>query len=433
MKDRIICFDINKKKWAAIADDSIANEKLDKLPVMLFTEDDGLHLLWDGEDNKWKVVAWCEGIEAYTTDAKYVRGIPVLLSAKGMECDQLIPMFWLVKYLAEREAVFVGVEFVELRLKGSDVIPQIEKIHRSKYGNCTFKMRTGAHYVYKDYQTPPLEVVREAAQMMQVIIEKMYGRKTVLTEKVFYQKEFLEAFCFQPFEPQCYPLKKMISFWNEIPRDSSSVYECICGSWQISPPPKLKIIYRDFPQALPMYRILRELGFKDFSLIEKFFAIGKIGSLEMDDFVSMPVLRAGICIETDNGIKKKTETYDGDGAAFSQAEIDALLDGGGIDDNSDDNWNREIYYASDYKKWHWMKMLVSWMIKKRSEDVAAKHLINYSNNKPSVWLDDLSRIVRADFNDLPNEILEMILDKGYTREVYDSILKDYVIRKCVCR
>ena len=36
-----------------------------------------------------------------------------------------------------------------------------------------------------------------------------------------------------------------------------------------------------------------------------------------------------------------------------------------------------------------------------------------------------------DFNDLPSDILEMILDNGYTREVYDIIVKEYVVRKYV--
>ena len=76
-------------------------------------------------------------------------------------------------------------------------------------------------------------------------------------------------------------------------------------------------------------------------------------------------------------------------------------------------------------------MIVSWMIEKRSEEIAAKHLINYSINKSAIWLDDLTRIIRCDFNDLPSDILEMILDNGYTREVYDIIVKEYVVRKYV--
>ena len=71
------------------------------------------------------------------------------------------------------------------------------------------------------------------------------------------------------------------------------------------------------------------------------------------------------------------------------------------------------------------------MIEKRSEKIAAKHLINYSINKSAIWLDDLTRIIRCDFNDLPSDILEMILDNGYTREVYDIIVKEYVVRKYV--
>ena len=231
MEDKVICFDINMKKWTPIKDGTISGVNLDNIPVAIFIEEDGLRLLWDSQLKEWKVVAWCEGIEAYTTDGKYVRGLPVILNAKEMECNRIIPMFWSVKYLVEREAVFVGVEFVELCLKWSDVLPQIEKVHRSKYGNCTFKMRTGTHYVYNDYQDPPLEVVKEAAEMMQVVIENMYGRKPVLTEDALYQKDFLEAFCFQPFEVKCYPLKNVIGFWNEIPRDSSNVYDCICRCW----------------------------------------------------------------------------------------------------------------------------------------------------------------------------------------------------------
>lgn len=422
MEDKVICFDINMKKWTPIKDGTISGVNLDNIPVAIFIEEDGLRLLWDSQLKEWKVVAWCEGIEAYTTDGKYVRGLPVILNAKEMECNRIIPMFWSVKYLVEREAVFVGVEFVELCLKWSDVLPQIEKVHRSKYGNCTFKMRTGTHYVYNDYQYPPLEVVKEAAEMMQVVIENMYGRKPVLTEDALYQKDFLEAFCFQPFEVKCYPLKNVIGFWNEIPRDSSNVYDCICRCWQIIPPPKLKIIYSDFPQALPMYRILRELGFRDFSLMEKFFAIGKIGSLEMNDFASMPVLCAGEHIEKDAAMEE--DTCDSYGDMITQAEIDALLDGRIEDD-------REVIFSIDYKKWHWLKMIVSWMIEKRSEEIAAKHLINYSINKSAIWLDDLTRIIRCDFNDLPSDILEMILDNGYTREVYDIIVKEYVVRKYV--
>ena len=171
-----------------------------------------------------------------------------------------------------------------------------------------------------------------------------------------------------------------------------------------------------------MYRILRELGFRDFSLMEKFFAIGKIGSLEMNDFASMPVLCAGEHIEKDAAMEE--DTCDSYGDMITQAEIDALLDGRIEDD-------REVIFSIDYKKWHWLKMIVSWMIEKRSEEIATKHLINYSMNKSSIWLNDLTRIVRNNFNDLPSDILEILLDNGYTREVYDIIVKEYVVRKYV--
>ena len=450
MEDKVIFFDINMKKWTPINDNTISGVNLDNMPVAIFIEEDGLRLLWDSQYKEWKVVAWCEGIEAYTTDGKYVRGMPVILNMNRSESNQLIPISWIVKYLAEREAVFVGVEFIKLRIKENSTLPQIEKIYRDRYGNCTFNMRTGRHYVFRNYQTPPLEVVREAAKMMQMVINNIYGRKPVLTEDDLHQEEFLEACCFQPFDPQSYPLKKWIGFWNEIPRDSSSVYDCVCGCWQITPTAKLKDIYKELPQALPMYRILQELGFKDFSIMEKFFEIGKIGSLGMNDFASMPVLRVGEYIEIDTVIKREADNYDGDGCIISQAEIDALiaeevenndvfadeitqaeidalLDGGEIDDDM----NRDIYYPIYYKKWHWLKKFVSWMIEKRSEKIAAKHLINYSMNKSSIWLNDLTRIVRNDFNDLPSDILEMILDNGYTREVYDIIVKEYVVRKYV--
>ena len=450
MEDKVIFFDINMKKWTPIKDNTISGANLEYMPVAIFIEEDGLRLLWDSQSKEWKVVAWCEGIEAYTTDGKYVRGMPVILNMDSLESNQLIPISWTVKYLVEREAVFVGVEFIKMRIKENRTLPKIENIYSNNYGNCTFNMRTGRHYVYRDYQAPPLEVVKEAAKMMQMVIKNMYGRKPVLTEDDLHQEEFLEAFCFQPFDPQCYPLKKWIGFWNEIPRDSSSVYDCICGCWQITPPPKLKEIYKDYPQALPMYRILQELGFKDFSIMEKFFAIGKIGSLGMNEFTSRPVLRVGEYIETDTVTKREADNYDGDGCIISQAEIDALiaekaenndvfadeitqdeidmlLDGGEIDDV-----NRDIYYPIYYKKWNWLKMIVSWMIEKRSEEIAAKNLIDYSMNKSSIWLNDLTHIVRNNFEDLPSDILEMILDKGYTREVYDIIVKQYVVRKYVC-
>ena len=68
---------------------------------------------------------------------------------------------------------------------------------------------------------------------------------------------------------------------------------------------------------------------------------------------------------------------------------------------------------------------------KRSEAIAARHLINYSNMKPTLWLDDLSHIIRENLNDFPMNVRDMILDNGWTREVYEMIIKEYLVPKYV--
>ena len=341
-----------------------------------------------------------------------------------------LPMLWQVKELPEKNSVFVRAEFVELCLQQDDALPFITRLRQRKFGNCTYVMSTGEIYDYQNYQTPPTEVVKVAAEMMQVSLEKIYGRLPTFTDEDLQQEDFLEAFCFQPYEPQCYSLKWWIEFWDLIPRDSQNVYERICKIWQITPPDGLKEIYRRLPHALPMYRILTELGFKDFSIMGKFFEIGKIGSLEKNVLAGMPVLQSELHYESEEKAEALLEEHVdvNNGDMITQEEIDALLMG---EEWAEPTNNRKGNFAFDHIEWRYLKSLVTWMIGNRGEEITAKHLINRSNMKPSLWLDDLSRIIRENLNDLPMNVQDMILDNGWTREVYEMIIKEYLVPKYV--
>lgn len=208
------------------------------------------------------------------------------------------------------------------------------------------------------------------------------------------------------------------------------MYERICEIWQITPPDELKEIYRRLPHALPMYRILTELGFKDFSIMEKFFEIEKIGSLEKNVLARMPVLQSEVHDESEEKSEELLEGHvdENNGDMITQEEIDALLMG---EEWTEPTNNRKGNFAFDHIEWRYLKSLVTWMIGNRGEAITAKHLINRSNMKPSLWLDDLSRIIRENLNDLPMNVQDMILDNGWTREVYEMIIKEYLVPKYV--
>ena len=72
-------------------------------------------------------------------------------------------------------------------------------------------------------------------------------------------------------------------------------------------------------------------------------------------------------------------------------------------------------------------MIVAARLKKYKEHVNDHQLQILDNFSKEGYI-----IPLHNFEDLPSDILEMILDKGYTREVYDIIVKQYVVRKYVC-
>ena len=144
----------------------------------------------------------------------------------------------------------------------------------------------------------------------------------------------------------------------------------------------------------------------------------------------MPVLQSELHYESEEKAEALLEEHVdvNNGDMITQEEIDALLMG---EECTEPNNNRKGNFTFDHIEWRYMKSLVTWMIGNRGEAITAKHLINRSNMKPSFWLDDLSRIVRENLDDFPMNVQGMILDNGWTREVYEMIIKEYLVSKYV--
>ena len=189
-------FDIKSKRWKVVTECDMLNEIYENVPYNAFVEYDGLLLLWDTYVRKWKVVAWCEELKAYTTDGKIYGGFPILMDHSMQENICTLPMLWQVKELPEKNSVFVRAEFVELCLQQDDALPFITRLRQRKFGNCTYAMSTGGIYDYQNYQTPPTEVVKVAAEMMQVSLEKYMVEYQLLRTKIYSKKVFLRLFVF---------------------------------------------------------------------------------------------------------------------------------------------------------------------------------------------------------------------------------------------
>ena len=423
-------FDVAKKKWTCIHEEDINIDKIEKMPVMIVMEYDGMLLWWDIPKRQWRIVAKYEGMNLYTTDGQHVQGMPVLLEGEAEKTSLEAAKFWRFYYDEAKDYVFVAMGGVVIDIARNDDEPYVRVMHicRNKYGNCTYDMKTGECWKLSAYDdvSMPREVLLAVSGLLQDAAEKNYGVRPMISEYDLARDDFLEAFMFRPFDLNGYQLIRY--FGTDIyyvPRDCKDIYTFLCNYLSISPPAKLRELYGVQPSILPWYKILCDLGFQDFSCMEKMFSVGRIGPYKFASFYDLPIL--ALSGRTEDEIRKNEniddDEIDHDDDTISQAEIDALLNGAYLC-----NEKVEVHYGD--AKWKRLKVLISWMIRERGEEMTTQHLLNFSDTE-SLRNKDLWRLINERIDDsvkLPLEVGPLLLDHGFTREVYEKLV-DYIVRE----
>ena len=420
MSSQALYYDIAENKWLPSSDVSLATKEIEDIPVTVVMEAEEKRWVWCSSHRRFELLSKTDCLTLTTAEGCEMTGLPALFSYNPAHNCEKVPVRWLVKHPDGSDSALVGTDVLKIRLLSSNE-PNFGITPRRtwfSYGNRVYNMADGTarSLIFEGY---PDDILPFIFKKLQDATRDIYGIRPAISEKAMTSRDALTAFIYHPYDLGCYYLSGYIRGMSEIPRDCKNTYYIFCEKLGIKPPKSLKKIYAKNPYALPMYRTLLELGFTDYNLMLPFFEGKQIGDYDFADrnMFGLPFLDA----DEENEKKKDTEiTTDlpepepnrRRGDMITQAEIDALLNGG--------------FIGKSYTCWERIKSVVDFFMDAKGEKVTAHRLLAYTKGGPVGWQSDVCRMLFDNDNreTLPQELYTDFLKHGFSHALHDRLVTE---------
>lgn len=419
MDELVLFYDIFSQKWKRYTDYN-PEGVVSKLVVMCY---DDLMLLYN--DNRWEIITCYNESYICTTAGTQKKGIPVFFTYDDNKSSYKVPVLWRINFSPSKEVAVIYSEYYDLQITGNTNHLGELKI-KSYYGNCTYNLHGDKCYAMKAYEQPSRKAIMDAYQIMVEEAHKNGKNIPMIMQEELqgddYLQVFIKAFLYGFYDGNFYNLYNCFRDMGFIPNKCTDIYPFLCKKLRINPPKDVKDMYSVNPHVLPMYKTLLELKIKDINNMLPFLKGKKIGPIDFDDpQIKLPFLAGKYELDSDN----LPADYNTDCDEITQDEIDALLNGGGIDSGFGNCYYR--YTVETYSEWKNLKYVVSSFVEKKGEDIAVNYLQQYTQGSALFWQNDLCRLIHERYSDIPEDLLEKFWDKGLERGIYDQILRRVVI------
>ncbi|MBQ6567694.1 MAG: hypothetical protein IJL80_11620 [Treponema sp.] len=118
----------------------------------------------------------------------------------------------------------------------------------------------------------PACVSTELELVAERLVESYAGRKIRINKNYYRGYDILLALAHYPYEANCFELVSLLDFpggdpENYMRRDNPDIYNEICRKLGIESFPTLRKTFEKNPRYLPLYKFIRELGFRDINII----------------------------------------------------------------------------------------------------------------------------------------------------------------------
>lgn len=434
MQERELCYSINEQDWI-ICDDAIAkNKEIEDIPVLFVMKYCDEYYIWCKNHSRFEKLIENES-NIWYTESCVLQGIPVCFNYDDIEqmrwCHysdynkvKQVPIRWRLKGYDDKPVLLVGVDICEIIMWRSSepLFGYSPRIRKYLYGNTSYNLATEDIYYFQKDISYPSKVTESAIDLLRGIAGRLYGLKPVVAKHMMEKKDSIRAFLFRPYDMNCYFVKGYLDT-TKVPKDCKNAYHILCEQLEVAPPKGLKKLYHYNAYVVPMYRVLKELGFVDYNLFRPFFKGDKVGDLDFNkrDKWQFPFWNNDECNE--QIIKKpKPPRQPQNNAMITQEEIDALLLAGLPD----------IYNTiRDFETWDKVKFLVGWVIREKGEKSAARRLLDYTKAGPLRWQTDISNMLYEHFDEISDEVKTEFLMKGFTRSVHDNLAYETNHLECV--
>ncbi len=443
MTCRELYYDIHTHKWESCTDEAWLGKEIEDIPLVIVMEREDEYYVWCKKHTMYELIKDNQGIE-WHTDSCVMHGFPVCFPHQnnkkshiiedytdydGLKKETKIPVRWRLTSDEKKSMFYIGVDICELRFYDG-LLGAVTRIKKYLYGVSSYNLLNEERKYFQKTIPYPKSVVQHTLDMMADMIKGIYNIKPNIPADKICDEESIIAFMFRPFDMNCIELTRYVPVSKCVPKDCKNAYHIFCEQLGIKPPKGLKKIYYHNPLALPMYRALQELGFRDYNLIRIFFDEAKIGRM---DFARCEACDFPFWDDTDyEALEREKQKRDRERAdrrsetgMITQEEIDALLCGGEFE---------RIERQREHREWTQLKFMTEWMIKEKGEMVTAWRLHKYTKNGPKGWQQDVSNMIYQYFDNLSEKSKQNFLDKGFSIALHDNLVYeinhfDYVRRE----
>lgn len=433
MMEQELCYNINNQNWDIVDDRLVKGKEIEDIPVVVVMTYDSENYIWCKHHKQFEQVQECVGIK-WRTNFCIIDGIPVCFSYKNPNSHApcnfngfsryyykqyiilKIPVRWRMNIHDDKNLLFIGVDICELLIGHSDAPPVYAspRIRKYVYGITTYDIQSENIYHFQKKLAYPVTVTEKTIDMLRDLAKVMYGLKPAKVNCITVNENYIKAFLFRPYDLNCYFLQKYVNM-EYIPKDCKNAYHIICEQLETNPPKGLKKLYHYNPYVVPMYRVLCELGFKDYNLMRLFFDDYKIGDVDFSqcgkcDFPFWDT--GGIKYNKQNKPSQIDRRQNND--MISQDEIDYLLSS--LDEE------KLLRQYNEYRAWNKLKFIVNWFMQNKSELNVARKLYKYTKESDIRWKNDVYNMLYQYFDDLSDTVKNEFLSHGCTVAVHDKLV-----------
>ena len=436
MEEKELYFDIHEQNWILCRDEAWLNKEIEDIPLVIVMECADDYYIWCKDHRRFELIRENDSVD-WRTDTCVKRGFPVCFRYRSNKKSGIlaefcydegdnryknnvkIPVRWRLRIDKKTSTVYIGVDICDVvMLYNNDCfVGFCPRIRQFMYGVSSYEIPNETRTYFQEKISYPKSVIYHSLDLLADLAGNIYGIRPKIPEEKIRDEKTILAFLFRPFDLNCYELTRFVHVSKYVPKDCKNAYYIFCDKLGIEPPKGLKKIYYNNPLALPMYRVLIELGFRDYNLIRLFLDGTQIGSLDfrtVDSYV-FPFWddMDYEAFDADEERKKQQPDISYESDMISQAEIDALLNADAAD---------MIRKRREHREWTQLKFMVDWLMKEKGEMVTAWRLYKYTRSGPKRWQVDISNIIYHYFDSLSDKIKQKFLDKGFTIAVHDNLV-----------
>lgn len=426
MVEKALIFHREDGQWHITDDKALQTAEIERLPIAVLLRYADVWRIWCTKHRRFETVTEMHDITYDTNFGCRIRGLSAALDITDdvyfFKKEYTIPVRWRFYQKELGTPLFIGVDVMLLRFRPSNdpMFHNSPVMKNFNYKGITFSMLDEVirySYTLRNVKISfPTAAADVAIDILKDTVEKHWGLRPT-TETGFTGINKLEAFFYRPFDMNSYALKPFFyDFDTLVPKDCKNAYSRLCEKLSIIRPPKsLRKIYTKNPYALLMFKALKLLGFTDYNLMRPFFTGTRIGDIDFSQkgrhqfpFLEQP--------EPSHEISKPTrgESFTNTNSdMISQAEIDALLNGGAPS---------EPWY--DYADWDRLSFLVSWSMQEKGELWTARRLLKYSLKPWKRWEMDICRMMIQNFDEISDNAKQMFFQRGLTLQLHDILVKE---------